>query len=190
MGGVATDLDGRTTVPGLFAVGETAHTGVHGANRLASNSLMEGAVFAVRAARALAHPDRPPLDIHGSEVMDLPPAGDPIRPVTERERPTTLGDVLWNDVGLERSGIGLSRAIDSVRQLRQVQGDSDGFLVAEAAARAALAREESRGAHARTDFPASDPSLARPIFWRSTTAFASTATSGAPTVTSEEAFAC
>ncbi|RUQ99223.1 L-aspartate oxidase [Labedella endophytica] len=164
MGGVATDLDGRTSVPGLFAVGEVARTGVHGANRLASNSLLEGAVFGARAARALSSPEHPPLPVDPRTAPSVPiPASDrPGAPDTSQ----TLGTLLWDDVGLVRSEEGLVRAIDGIAALASTGAARDALTVATLVAHAALLRRESRGAHARSDHPATDPALASPQFLR------------------------
>ena len=137
MGGVATDLDGRASVPGLYAVGECSCTGLHGANRLASNSLSECFVFGARAARAALHE----------------PAS---RPAAELDAPSAVHafaidaasrENLWHLAGLERSGEGLSRLLEDPHPLVQL------------IARCALARTESRGAHQRTDHPARDSTL-------------------------------
>jgi L-aspartate oxidase len=144
MGGIATDLDGRATVEGLYAVGECSCTGLHGANRLASNSLSECFVFGARAARAavaqseaeFAAPSRPAAIGDDGDTGALTPGISP----QSRE-------ALWRYGGLERSGEGL-------RQLVQ-----DPHPLVRLIARCALAREESRGAHLRTDFPERDPAL-------------------------------
>jgi L-aspartate oxidase len=135
MGGVAADLDGRSSLPGLYAVGECACTGIHGANRLASNSLAECFVFGRRAARAaLADPEPPP-------EPGAPEPPGPALPGAETRA------ALWRDAGLER---------DPAR-LRELLADP--FPLARLIAASALAREESRGAHQRTDHPDTDPGL-------------------------------
>lgn len=135
MGGVASDLDGRSSLPGLYAVGESACTGLHGANRLASNSLAECFVFGSRAA--LAATADPPPPTH------TPPAEDvEIGPPTEATR-----KALWRHAGLRREPEGL-------RQLL-----ADPHPLARLIATSCLARAESRGAHQRTDAPETDPRL-------------------------------
>jgi L-aspartate oxidase len=168
MGGVETDLDGRTSVAGLFAAGEVACTGVHGANRLASNSLLEGLVFGARAALAMAAPLHPPA-LSESDVLaesaptDAPdgghvPSADDVR------------DLMWRHVGVRRAQPTLELAVAQLSawasaiacRQRTSAGDQAfrrigslatvGWLIA----RAALRRTESRGAHFRTDFPSRD----------------------------------
>ena len=137
MGGIATDLDGRATLPGLYAVGECSCTGLHGANRLASNSLSECFVFGARAARAaLGEPAVTAAANDAPVVVARPPA------LTAETRAA-----LWRYAGLERSGDGLRRLVE------------DPYPLARLIARCALAREESRGAHLRTDFPERRPEL-------------------------------
>jgi L-aspartate oxidase len=137
MGGIATGLDGEFTLPGLFAVGECACNGLHGANRLASNSLAECFVFGRRAALAALDRESP-----ASEPSRPPERGpDPVPP-----RPTR--SALWECAGLQR---------DPEKLARLAEGDP--FPLARKIARSALAREESRGAHQRIDHPETDPAL-------------------------------
>jgi L-aspartate oxidase len=136
MGGVATDLDGHSTVPGLYAVGEAACTGLHGANRLASNSLAECLVFGRRAALAACDG---PAPAGGAELSPDPRAPGPPADDTRA--------ALWRHAGLRRDAEGLSRLAEDAYPLARLIGA------------ACLAREESRGAHQRTDHPATEPAL-------------------------------
>ncbi|TFD57345.1 L-aspartate oxidase [Cryobacterium suzukii] len=163
MGGVETDTWARTSLPGLFAVGEVARTGAHGANRLASNSLLEAAVFADRAVRALGRPW--PMRAHSTPIFDAAQPADPSRPLpadlnTLVDR-TQLQRLLWDCAGVHRSGTGLTGAAaildgwssppatsTSVAALE----DRNLLGLARLLVAAALAREESRGAHFRADF--------------------------------------
>jgi len=177
MGGVATDGWGRTSLSGLYAVGEVARTGAHGANRLASNSLLEAAVFADRAVRALdAEEHRPPRfdDLDGAVLNDatLDSAADESGSLVDRG---TLQELLWEAAGVHRSGSGLTRAAVTLAGWRAVDRAVAGVAELETGnlldlgrliVAAALAREESRGAHHRADFPDSRPELARPRFTR------------------------
>jgi L-aspartate oxidase len=137
MGGVVTGLDGASEVPGLYAAGEVACTGVHGANRLASNSLLECLVFSRRAVLAgLGQEDLP---------RRLPAPPDAARPNAVMP---ALRRAMWRDAGVERDAAGLRRLAAVSHPLVRVIAES------------ALAREESRGGHFRTDFPVSDDSFA------------------------------
>jgi len=173
MGGVVTDLDGRTSLPGLFAVGEAACTGVHGANRLASNSLLEGVVFAARIGRALEEEGPGVGSAGGVDSAEPPnprwatlPEGAPrtrgrgeARPRGLRER---LRRLMTDRVGVVRSGDGLTEAISELERLdlEPMEQSPEGFEVANlvelgrAVAELALWREESRGGHWRSDHPA------------------------------------
>jgi len=141
MGGVWTALDGRTTLPRLFAAGEVACTGVHGANRLASNSLLEGVVFGARAGRAMREScaTRERVPVRGEGGHEAGEAG-------------RVRQIAWNYCGIVRDGAGLREA---GRLLEPLPGPE--ALVALLIARCALAREESRGAHYRSDFPEKRP---------------------------------
>jgi L-aspartate oxidase len=167
MGGVATDLDGRTSVPGLVAVGEVACTGVHGANRLASNSLLEGLVFAHRAAAALC------AELHSPSGMIAPmrPSASDARPTAPSREPTRaeLQALMWQHAGLLRTAHGLLEAqrtldswsVDTSRSTDVERLETANLLqLARALVSAALTREESRGAHARADFPLPSPHFA------------------------------
>jgi L-aspartate oxidase len=153
MGGVVTDVDGRTTVPRLFAAGEVACTGVHGANRLASNSLLEGLVFGARAGAAMQERETRSASAAALPVA-APKKGD--SPHFSQEKGTT-GDVaaiMWRYAGLFRDADGLRSAL---ADLGPPGDDEDSRLtVGRLIARAALRREESRGGHYRSDFPARD----------------------------------
>jgi aspartate oxidase len=149
---VRTDLWGRTTVPGLFAAGEVACTGVHGANRLASNSLLEGLVFGARAAAAMVEPGR---------TESLPPVERWDRPRGVLPREADVRGLMWNSVGLWRDEALLKTAVEALDDWYAALGDDRSRVAAlvtvgRLMARAALRREETRGCHARADFPARD----------------------------------
>jgi L-aspartate oxidase len=158
MGGVATDLDGRTSLAGLFAAGETAGTGVHGANRLASNSLLEALVFGYRAAGAM-------LRWSGSVSMRGPGWEDVEGPAASPDGVASLRRQNSALLGLERSRSGITELLTHLEGLRAGSGRVQNRAQAEARnlvdvtgamARCALFREESRGAHFRSDFPTTD----------------------------------
>ncbi len=133
-----TDLDGRTDVPGLYAAGECACTGVHGANRLASNSLLECLVFGRRAAEAALAEPAPVAQLQPSAV-DRAPA----EAVT-----ADLRRALWRDAGLTRSAAAAERLLGLPHLLARLLG------------RSLLLREESRGVHSRFEYPHEDPAYA------------------------------
>ncbi|WP_045259045.1 L-aspartate oxidase [Microbacterium hydrocarbonoxydans] len=157
MGGIVTDLDGRTSLTGLSAVGETARTGVHGANRLASNSLLEGAVFGARAAEALGAPT--PHPVFRSLTGSTPSRPeDQVRDRNHQESfsRAALQQLMWDEVGLLRTENGLAHALATVRAWREAMDtpatvpeheDANLLLLAEATASAALTRTVSVGAH-------------------------------------------
>ncbi|HEX5068894.1 MAG TPA: L-aspartate oxidase [Vicinamibacterales bacterium] len=167
MGGVQTDLNGRTSLPGLYAAGEAACTGVHGANRLASNSLLEGLVFGGRAGEAMRD-DEAASGWGAAEPADPLPSGDEVAAPID---PAAIADLMWRHVGVFRDRDSLQRALASLdpawaaldADLRAGRAaDVAGWqtrsvlVVARLIARAALRREESRGAHYRRDFPHKD----------------------------------
>ncbi len=173
MGGVRTDVNGQTSVPGLYACGEAASCGVHGANRLASNSLLDGLVFGARSATAMAA--APPLtDAEVAAAAGLPPIplglADPA--VGEWVR-----DVMWDRVGILRDGEGLAQAAaelrgacaDVARRSHGTPEEVETAAMVQAArliAAGALCRTESRGGHYRTDYPEPDPAWRRHIVLR------------------------
>jgi L-aspartate oxidase len=176
MGGVKTDLWGRTSLPGLYAAGETADTGVHGANRLASNSLLEGLVFGARSGQAMMK-DAPVTKRHGAALPGSPapkpgnsaPTVQPnAKPAASRPYPTAfdkIRDLLWRQVGIMRDGKDLAGVIAQLQAIELPKCDKPGrreyevcnlHSLALLMARSALAREESRGSHYRSDFPYRD----------------------------------
>jgi L-aspartate oxidase len=168
MGGIRTDLAGRTSLGGLYAAGETACTGVHGANRLASNSLLEGLVFGARSARSMLS-DRLPI-VHPGVAGDAPKALSPSEEKRVESIISKLQSAMWAHAGLLRDeqslreGVAIHTACESQiaeiaasgkggRRLEEAQAISG---VARAVLHSALARQESRGAHFRNDFPRRD----------------------------------
>ncbi len=174
MGGVKTDLAGHTSLPGLYAAGETAATGVHGANRLASNSLLEGLVFGARAGQAMmkdaptgkrqpgALPGSPAPMPGNSSSMQKEAMKNSSKPSAECAMRKKIQDVMWREVGIMRNGKELADAIKQLEAMEMPKSEKAGrgdhelrnlHTLALVMTRAALAREESRGSHYRSDFP-------------------------------------
>ena len=155
MGGIATDDAGRTSLAGLWACGEVAASGLHGGNRLASNSLLEGLVFGERIARALEAEDAPQL----RGTLEIPRGR--IEGESDPARIAVLRQLMGRSLGPIRNGASMSQAI---RQLEGWKSNSraedDHLLIAQVILRAALERRESRGAHYRLDRP--EPARGRP----------------------------
>jgi L-aspartate oxidase len=158
MGGVKTDLEGRSNLHGLYAAGEAACTGVHGANRLASNSLLEGLVFGARAGEIM----RGERSARGSTSFTKPDSVTHSGTVDIAR----LKRLMWEQAGVVRSGDGLQQALEEVRRMSvsavvpdRATGEARNLVeCAELILMSCLAREESRGAHHRTDFPSHDDS--------------------------------
>ena len=173
MGGVKTDLWGRTSLPGLYAAGETAATGVHGANRLASNSLLEGLVFGGRAGQEMmkdapvgkrhagALPGSPAPNPGNSSANQKDPPKVAAKPSPACASLARIRDVMWREVGIMRSGKELTDAVKQLEELELPKSEKPGraahelrnlHMLALLIARSGLAREESRGSHYRSDF--------------------------------------
>jgi L-aspartate oxidase len=176
MGGVKTDLLGHTSLPGLFAAGETAMPGVHGANRLASNSLLEGLVFGARAGKAMAREFKPkgksaksgnPHGKAGKQAAGANPgnhnaANSGAAPSAEL---AAIRELMWKDAGIIRSAAGLGHAFEKLATMKLARPAEPSrtahelyniWLLAQLIARSALARQESRGSHYRSDHPFRD----------------------------------
>ncbi len=180
MGGVRTDLWGRTSLAGLYAAGETASTGVHGANRLASNSLLEGLVFGARAGQAMAETIRPKVksvrvqksgrrkkkaaaqDPGHNEVSGDNPGHGPAACRERDVRFRMVQKILWRDAGIIRTGADLEQALEKLRAL-EIERPAEPsraacelyniWTLGQLMVRSALARRESRGSHYRSDYP-------------------------------------
>ena len=169
MGGIAVDEWGRTSLAGLWACGETSATGVHGANRLASNSLLEALVYGSRVAADIAGAPHRTASEHrassGANTQDLRRIGP-----TEAQAINDLRNVMYANVGLVRNDAGLREALARIAGLEATVARAGtlrnllviGRLIVEAA----LARHESRGSHYRSDYPQSDEALAKRSFTR------------------------
>jgi len=163
MGGVKTDVHGRTSLPGLYAAGEVACTGVHGANRLASNSLLEGLVFGALAAETMLA--ETPLVEDGPITVSVAGAGSVTTEAVTERWIKELRELMWKCAGLLRDADGLrqaKRGLDAVATtmpkglFRRAVEARNLHVVAELIVASALGREESRGAHYRNDFPMHD----------------------------------
>ncbi len=174
IGGLKTDLEARTSLPRLFAAGEVSSTGLHGANRLASNSLLEGLVFGLRAGRNASNAALSESDVFTAHTIDSSPRS----PAENIEEPLRIDDLLnsltsemWRNVGIERNATDLLAALHQVdfwdryvgrREFSTVAGWElqNMLLVARTVIHAAMKREETRGTHSRSDFPLTDPEQA------------------------------
>lgn len=162
MGGVRTDLDGKTSIAGLYAAGEAAASGVQGANRLPGNALLEALVYGARAGKAMREEAKP-----GSRTPTQPKAAYSNGPVDVgiEEIICQIQDAMWSDVGIVRTRTGMQKAIKKLEELapkiahpktRRTHEAFNLHLAATWVARSALPREESRGAHYRMDYPDHD----------------------------------
>jgi len=155
MGGIATDAEGRTSLAGLYAAGECASTGVHGANRLASNSLLEAAVFGKRAGRAAA--------------AEADPGTPPVVCITAPDLPAQalaqLRQAMSRDAGVVRTAAGLTRLLAELDALEAVHGRAAPLVAARLVAACALARTESRGGHYRADATPPQPPRRTFVLW-------------------------
>jgi L-aspartate oxidase len=169
MGGVRTDLHGRSSLPGLYAAGEVACTGVHGANRLASNSLLEGLVFGARAGAAMrgdSGTQKHKTMAAGNSSVEAESSTAPSQSSTDPDALIRdIQQLMWNKVGIVRSRQGLKEAIEHLQSLSPCLPQATSRRSCEACnvhaaalliARSAQARLESRGAHYRTDYPSHD----------------------------------
>jgi L-aspartate oxidase len=162
LGGVRTDLDGRTNVTGLYAAGEVAATGVHGANRLPSNSLLEALVYGARAGKAMRNTERSAS--HPAPDPKTAYSNSPVDSGVE-ELVGQIQSLMWSEVGIVRMRPGMQKAVKTLEEMapklahpktRRGHEAANLHLAALLVAQSAMAREESRGAHYRMDFPDHD----------------------------------
>ena len=169
MGGVVIDATGRSSVRGLWACGEVAATGLHGANRLASNSLLEALVVGRAAGEDLATAMLPVPDLGRAATVAERQLRSVALDAHQPEARRQLRRLMWDYVGVERTGSELLRAITTIDRLRENTLAStelrNMLTVARLVSRAALERQESRGAHVRTEFPSSDPRWRRHVLF-------------------------
>jgi L-aspartate oxidase len=162
MGGVRTDLDGKTNVAGLYAAGEVAASGVHGANRLPSNSLLESLVYGARAGKAMREEKKAltKRERHPKAAYSNGPVDTGVEDLIGQ-----IQDLMWNEVGIVRTRLGMQKAVKALEEMspklahpktRRLHEAANLQLAASLIARSALAREESRGAHYRIDYPDHD----------------------------------
>jgi len=167
MGGVTVDGEGRTTVPGLWAAGEVTSSGLHGANRLASNSLLEALVYGTHAGRGASRKAAGVADNFCTLPMTNPRVAPSSEPLDLADIRNSLKSLMWRNVGVRRSGESLDEAIENINRwcryvLPRQFADPTGWelqnmlWVARAMIEAALQRKETRGCHVRTDFPDRD----------------------------------
>lgn len=169
MGGLTVDVDGRTSLPGLLAAGEVTSSGLHGANRLASNSLLEGLVYGVSAAKTASEAAASMPDIWRAIPIESPPVEPPDKPLDLTDVRNTLKSLMWRAAGVEREGESLASAKDEIARLchyvlpRQFESPEgwelqNMIVLSRLIIEAALRREESRGGHFRSDHPEVDES--------------------------------
>jgi L-aspartate oxidase len=167
IGGVTVDHEGRTTLPGLWAAGEVTASGLHGANRLASNSLLEGLVYGAHAGRGASAAALAETDSYRAVSLESPALDMPGEPLDLADIRNSLRSLMWRAAGVRRNGPQLAEAAQTIRRwcgyvLSRQLTDPDGWelqnmlTIASLMVDAALARQESRGVHLRTDFPDTD----------------------------------